>query len=114
MLAERGFHVYAVEPSAVMRSPMTPHPRVQWLNNYAEAIALPERAVDAVICLLAIHHFSDLKKAFYEISRIARKIMMFTCNFFVSKSFWLYDYFPFIRESDKQVFFIFKRRCISP
>lgn len=52
MLAERGFSVYAVEPSAVMRSHATPHPRVQWLNNDAEAISLPKNAVDAVICHL--------------------------------------------------------------
>ncbi|AFZ31300.1 Methyltransferase type 11 [Gloeocapsa sp. PCC 7428] len=104
MLAERGFHLYAVEPSAVMRSHATPHPRVQWLSDYAEAISLPDRAVDAVICLLAIHHFSDLKKAFSEMNRIAKKIVIFTFDAIAAESFWLYDYFPFIREYDKQVF----------
>ncbi|PIG92001.1 class I SAM-dependent methyltransferase [Gloeocapsopsis sp. IPPAS B-1203] len=105
MLAERGFHIYAVEPSAVMRSHATPHPRVQWLSDYAEAITLPNNAVDAVICLLAIHHFSELKKAFYEMNRIAKKkVSILTFDVIASKSFWLYDYFPFIREYDKQVF----------
>ncbi|WP_228055105.1 class I SAM-dependent methyltransferase [Gloeocapsopsis crepidinum] len=79
MLAERGFNLYAVEPSAVMRcqSLATPHPQVQWLNNYAEAIHLPDDAVDAVICLLAIHHFFDLKKAFCEMNRIAKRKLLF-------------------------------------
>jgi len=107
MLAERGFHVYAVEPSAVMRcqSLATPHPQVQWLNNYAEAIHLPDDAVDAVICLLAIHHFFDLKKAFCEMNRIAKKkVIILTFDAIAGEKFWLYDYFPFIREYDKQVF----------
>ncbi|MES1025952.1 class I SAM-dependent methyltransferase [Gloeocapsa sp. BRSZ] len=105
MLAERGFHLYAVEPSAVMRSQATSHPRVQWLNCYAEAISLPDRAADAVMSLLAIHHFSDLKKAFYEMNRIAKKeILILTFDPIAGKNFWLYDYFPFIREYDKQIF----------
>ncbi|OKH28194.1 hypothetical protein NIES1031_06420 [Chroogloeocystis siderophila 5.2 s.c.1] len=51
----------------------TPHPQVQWLCDDAEAISLPDRAVDAVICLLAVYYFSDLKKAFCEMNRIAKK-----------------------------------------
>lgn len=105
MLAERGFNLYAVEPSAVMRSQATPHPRVQWLHCYAEAITLPNYAVDAVVCLLAIHHFSELKKAFYEMNRIAKKgIIILTFDPIAGENFWLYDYFPFIREYDKQFF----------
>ncbi|PPS40217.1 class I SAM-dependent methyltransferase [Chroococcidiopsis sp. TS-821] len=78
---------------------------MQWLNNYAEAIALPDDAVDVVICLLAIHHFSNLKTAFYEMNRIAqKKVMIFSFDAIAGKKFWLYDYFPFIWEYDKQVF----------
>ena len=62
-IAQRGFFLYAVEPSSVMCSQAIQHPRVNWLTGYTEDIPLPTSSVDAVICTLASHHFSHLEIA---------------------------------------------------
>lgn len=105
-IADRGFLVYAVEPSDVMHSQATPHPQVRWRLGYAEAIPLPNSSVDAVLCVLAMHHFSNLETAFREMDRVARKgaIVFLTFDPRLGENFWLYDYFPFIREYDKRFF----------
>lgn len=72
-LANYGYQLYAVEPSPVMRSQSLPHSQVQWLNGCAEDIPLPTSSVDAVICILATHHFSNLAKAIREMHRVTKK-----------------------------------------
>lgn len=62
-LANRGYQLLAVEPSLVMRSQSSPHAQVQWFTGYAEDIPLPTSLVDAVISILATHHFSNLEQA---------------------------------------------------
>jgi hypothetical protein len=41
-------------------------------------------------------------------NRIAKKIIILTFDAIAAENFWLYDYFSFIREYDKQVFSYFK------
>jgi ubiquinone/menaquinone biosynthesis C-methylase UbiE len=105
-IADRGFLVYAVEPSDVMHSQATPHPLVRWRLGYAEAIPLPNSSVDAVFSVLAMHHFSRPKTAFREMNRVARKgaIVFLTFDPRLGENFWLYDYFPFIQEYDERFF----------
>lgn len=80
-IADQGFLVYAVEPSSVMRSQSIPHPQVEWVNGYAEDIPLPSASFDAVISILAIHHFSHLEKAIREMNRVAKKRCDYFSNF---------------------------------
>lgn len=103
-IANQGFSVYAVEPSSVMQLQAIPHPQVRWCTGYAENIPLPNKSVDAVISILAIHHFSNLEKAFNEMNRIARKAIIILTFAPQVGEFWLYDYFPFIWEYDKRFF----------
>ena len=63
-LAEEGWSVKAIEPSAVMRSQSTPHPAITWIDASAESLSLPSKSVDAVVCVLALHHFHSLAAAF--------------------------------------------------
>ena len=106
-IAERGFLVYAVEPSEVMRSQAVPHPQVKWLDGSAEAIPLPDNSVDAAICILSLHHFTDLEAALLEIHRVVKTgaIAFFTFDSQARKDFWLDDYFPFLWEYDECSFF---------
>jgi ubiquinone/menaquinone biosynthesis C-methylase UbiE len=106
-IAQRGFFVDAVEPSEVMRSQAVPHPQVQWFDGYAEAIPLPDRSVDAAICILALHHFSDLEAALREMHRVVKEgaIAFFTFDSKAKQDFWLDDYFPFLWEYDESSFF---------
>jgi ubiquinone/menaquinone biosynthesis C-methylase UbiE len=105
-IADRGFFLYAVEPSAVMRSQATEHPRVQWFTGYAEDIPLPTSSVDAVISILATHHFSNLEKAVREMNRIARTgaIIFLTFDPRFSKKLWIADYFPSLWADAFRVF----------
>ncbi|BAY34438.1 type 11 methyltransferase [Nostoc carneum NIES-2107] len=99
-LANRGFSVYAVEPSSVMRKQASEHPQVQWFNGYAEALPLADKSVNAAISILTIHHFSDLAKSFQEMHRIIKdgEILLFTFDNRFPQKIWLYDYFPSLWE----------------
>ena len=99
-LADRGFSVYAVEPSSVMRIQASEHPQVKWLTGYAEALPLPDQSVDAVISILTIHHFSDLAKSFQEMHRIVKNgaIILLSFDIRFAQKIWLYDYFPWMWE----------------
>lgn len=99
-LANQGFFVYAVEPSIVMRRQAVVHPQVEWFTGYAENLALPDKSVDGVISILAIHHFSHLEKSFQEMQRIIRDgtIVLLTFDIRLAQRIWLYDYFPFLWE----------------
>ncbi len=105
-IAERGYFLYAVEPSSVMRSQAIEHPQVQWFTGYAEDIPLPTSSVDAVISILASHHFSNLEKAVREMNRIAKTgaILFLTFDPRVAEKLWVADYFPVYREYDFRVF----------
>ncbi|BAY89934.1 MULTISPECIES: class I SAM-dependent methyltransferase [unclassified Tolypothrix] len=99
-LANRGFSVYAVEPSSIMRQQASAHPQVQWFNGYAEALPLADKSVDGVISILTIHHFSDLDKAFREMHRIIQDgpIILLSFDIRFAQRIWLYDYFPWMWE----------------
>jgi ubiquinone/menaquinone biosynthesis C-methylase UbiE len=99
-LADKGFFIRAVEPSLVMQKQAMKHPQVQWLRGYAENIPLPAASVDAVISLLASHHFSNLAKSLQEMDRIAGRgpIVILTFDPRLGQSLWIADYFPLIWE----------------
>jgi SAM-dependent methyltransferase len=98
-LAARGYRMIAVEPSAVMRNQAIAHPNVQWLESSAEGIPLADRSVDGVLSTLAVHHFRDLSEAVKEMIRITcGPVLLFTFDPVLRPDFWLYDYFPLLRE----------------
>jgi SAM-dependent methyltransferase len=101
VLAEYGYRVFAIEPSAMMRSQAIAHPAIEWIDGYAENLPLSDQAVDAVIIMLAFHHFSDHRQALSEIHRVVGdgQIIFFTYDPGAISSFWLTEYFPsFIRD----------------
>lgn len=105
-IAEQGFFLCAVEPSSVMRSQSIEHSRVQWFTGFAENIPLLTSSVDAVISVLAIHHFSNLENALSEMNRITKTgaIIILTFDPRLGEKFWLNDYFPFIGEDTNRIF----------
>jgi ubiquinone/menaquinone biosynthesis C-methylase UbiE len=96
VLAEYGYRVFAIEPSATMRSQAIVHPAIKWFDGYAEHLPLSNQAVDAAIIMLAFHHFQDYRQALYEMHRIVGngQIVLFTYNPAMISSFWLTEYFP--------------------
>ena len=100
-IADRGFHVQAVEPSSTMRRQAQPHSLVHWYYGSAEHNPLPDSSVDGVFCVLASHHFSSLEAAAAEMARICSTgpIVWFTFDPRLSEYPWLNDYFPTIWEN---------------
>lgn len=101
VLANVGYRVVAVEPSATMRSQAVAHPDIRWVDAYAEALPLPDNSVDATVIMLAFHHFKDYRQALRETHRITNggRIVLFTYDPEMIARFWLTQYFPaFIRD----------------
>jgi ubiquinone/menaquinone biosynthesis C-methylase UbiE len=65
-LAEFGYSVFAIEPSVTMRNQAISHPAIEWLDGSAENLPLADRSVEAVIIMLAFHHFLDYLQALRE------------------------------------------------
>lgn len=79
---------------------------INWTIANAEKIPFNDNYFDGGICILAIHHFQSLKKAFKEISRIINKgrFVIFTALPEQMKNYWLNEYFPKImKKSIKQM-----------
>ena len=101
VLAEYGYHVLAVEPSATMRNQATAHPAIEWIDAYAENLPLANQAVDAAVVMLAFHHFQNYRRALPEVFRVVGngQIVLFTYDPAMIGSFWLSKYFPsFIKD----------------
>lgn len=96
VLAEHGYRVLAIEPSATMRNQAIAHPAIGWINAYAENLPLPARSVDAAVIMLAFHHFQNYQQALQEILRVTGggQIVAFTYDPEMISSFWLTQYFP--------------------
>jgi ubiquinone/menaquinone biosynthesis C-methylase UbiE len=104
-LADMGYKVIAVEPSAVMRNQAVPRENVTWLAGAAESVPLKDASVAGVIIVLAIHHFSSIRKAAGELHRICPggPVVILTYDPRRSKSFWFNDYFPGIYRSEFKI-----------
>ena len=105
-LAEYGYEVLAVEPSATMRNQAISHPAIEWIDGYAENLPLGDRAAEAAIIMLAFHHFQDYRQALREIHRVVGngKIIVFTYDPAMISSFWLTKYFPWFIEDVESTF----------
>ena len=95
-LAQHGYRVLAVEPSAVMRQQAIADPTIEWTAAEAENLPLGDRSVDAAIIMLALHHFQHYQKALREIYRITGdgQLVLFTYDPDFISRLWLTQYFP--------------------
>ncbi len=105
-LAEYGYEVLAVEPSATMRNQAISHPAIEWIDGYAENLPLGDRTAEAAIIMLAFHHFQDYRQALREASRVIGngKIIIFTFDPAMISSFWLTKYFPSLIKDVESTF----------
>ena len=87
--------ILGIEPSSVMirQRPAGAAPVVQ---ARAEALPLANDAADAVMALLTVHHWADIKTGIAELRRIARRrIVILTWDPRVFRTFWLVsEYLP--------------------
>jgi ubiquinone/menaquinone biosynthesis C-methylase UbiE len=107
-LAQAGYQVDALEPSEVMQSQGKNHPNLNWVRGFAEAIPFPEHTFDGVTCVLAAHHFKDLKQSLTEMKRVLKEngsAVFFTADpRLCSAEVWLWQYFEAMMCKSTQTF----------
>lgn len=90
--------VVAVEPSAVMLA-QRPAGAPPALRGAAEALPLPDGAVDAALAVLTVHHWDDQRAGLAELRRVARRRVVVTYDPAVHTNQWVVrDYVPEIAE----------------
>ena len=94
-----GRRVVAVEPSEVMLAQRRrPAPAVRGI---AEALPFPDRAFDAGLAVLTLHHWSDPTAGLRELRRVSRRQVVL--HFEPGFHYWLADeYLPQLRELEWQ------------
>jgi SAM-dependent methyltransferase len=101
----RDRHVVAVEPSGAMiaQRPAEAAPCVQAV---AERLPLRDRAVDASLAILTVHHWTEQATGLAELRRVARRrVVILTWDFDCGGKFWLTrEYFPEILDLDRPRF----------
>ncbi|MEV4133228.1 class I SAM-dependent methyltransferase [Dactylosporangium sp. NPDC049742] len=87
--------VLAVEPSQVMID-QRPSCSAPVVRARAEALPIADNAVDAVMAVLTVHHWTDLTVGLAELRRTARhRVVILTWDQSVTREFWLVkDYLP--------------------
>ena len=105
-LADYGFLVKAIEPSDTMKNQSVKNSNVEWISGVAENIPLPNASVDAVVSILASHHFTSLPKSLTEMNRICPNgpIVWFTFDPREAQNPWIADYFPEIWADASRIF----------
>lgn len=98
-LAENGYRIDALEPSAVMREQARNHPDISWTAGTAEDMPFQNGVYTAVISTLAVHHFTSLDQGLQEMWRILQpggQLLLFTIDPRIQeKKCWIREYFGY-------------------
>ncbi|MGX7895340.1 class I SAM-dependent methyltransferase [Tsuneonella sp. HG222] len=94
--------VIAVEPSAEMIAQRPPGsaPAVQ---ASAEHLPFPDKAFDAAMAVLTVHHWGDRARGLAEMRRVARGPVVILTFDPAHPGTWLTDYLPQLRSLDAQI-----------
>jgi SAM-dependent methyltransferase len=86
--------VFAVEPSALMRSQRLPD-AAPCLAGSAENLPFDDQSFDAAMAVCTIHHWQDPLAGLREMRRVARRVVVFAFDTSDPSQFWLTrDYLP--------------------
>ncbi len=89
-----GRRVTAVEPSAVMRA-QRPEGAAPCIPASAETLPFADNSFDAAMAVLSDHHWADPIAGLREMSRVARRVIVFQWDNQCFPHFWLVrDYLP--------------------
>ena len=89
-----GRDVTAMEPSALMRA-QRPAGAAPCVAATAESLPFEDQSFDAAMALATIDHWQDPIAGLREMRRVARRVVVFTCDASDPDRFWLNrDYLP--------------------
>jgi SAM-dependent methyltransferase len=94
----RDLEVVAVEPSETMIA-QRPDGAAPVVRAYAEELPFKDRSFDAALAVLTDHHWADHARGLAELSRVARRVVLFTWDPATILDGWVvHDYFPSAQE----------------
>jgi SAM-dependent methyltransferase len=94
--------VIAVEPSSVMRAKRLALGRYPAVNAKADDLPFDDKSFDAVMAVLTVHHWPDLKSGLSEVKRVSKKkITILTYDPEMLDIFWNAKYFPQLIEIER-------------
>jgi SAM-dependent methyltransferase len=99
----RDRRVLSVEPSLVMLRQRDAG-AAPALCATADALPFADRACDAALAVLTIHHWPEQARGLRELARIARERVVVLTWDPESPGFWLTDYFPDLLAIDRAIF----------
>jgi SAM-dependent methyltransferase len=85
--------VVAAEPSGAMLAQRQGR-STRVVRAVGEALPFPDRAFDAALAVLTIHHWTDLDPGLRELGRVARRQVVFYFEPLRTHDFWVLEYFP--------------------
>ena len=93
--------VTAVEPSIEMIR-QRPATSVTVVQGFAENLPFDDRAFDASMAILTIHHWTDQRKGLAEMRRVTRGPVVLLIYDPAFRDFWLLDYLPELVTLDER------------
>lgn len=64
------------------------------IRPVAEALPFGDQTFEAALAILTLHHWSDLASGLSELRRVAKRQVVLLFEPWVSRRFWLFEYFP--------------------
>lgn len=95
--------VMALEPSSTMRLEREKAHKSPAVIGTAEVLPFDKNSFDAVMAMVTIHHWGDLRKGLSELKRVARKkVAILTFDPQKLDRFWNTHYFPDVVEAERK------------
>ena len=88
--------------------------KIGWLAGSAEELPFEDATFEAILCMLTIHHWRDLKTGMKNIFRVLKangKLIIFTSTKEQMEQYWLNHYFPELMT--KSIFQMPSRKMIT-
>lgn len=96
-------YVVAVEPSHSMRRQRLDNGKSPAIDAKAHALPFDDDAFDAVMALITVHHWQDIKSGLLELKRVARnRVVVMTFDPDALDNFWNAEYFPEVVAVEKK------------
>ncbi|WP_329055633.1 class I SAM-dependent methyltransferase [Amycolatopsis sp. NBC_01488] len=93
--------VVAVEPSAEMIRQRPPG-AAPVVRAIAEALPFPDRAFDAALAVLTVHHWGDWRRGLDELRRVSSRQVVLAYDTALHNDFWLVrEYVPEVAELER-------------